>query len=104
MITLGRLLLGFGFDSNQYASMAVQDLTKGGVGSQLTRMTIPFFLGISSMILGSMIETIYVGMLGAKELAARPTKSGGLLEHLSVPPMTCEPSLHSHVELPSAGP
>ncbi|SVC03127.1 uncharacterized protein METZ01_LOCUS255981, partial [marine metagenome] len=40
------------------------------VGSQLTRMTIPFFLGISSMILGSMIETIYVGMLGAKELAA----------------------------------
>ena len=70
MITLGRLLLGFGFDSNQYASMAVQDLTKGGVGSQLTRMTIPFFLGISSMILGSMIETIYVGMLGAKELAA----------------------------------
>ena len=50
--------------------MAVQDLTKGNVGSQLTRMTIPFFLGISSMILGSMIETIYVGMLGAKELAA----------------------------------
>lgn len=50
--------------------MAVQDLTNGNVGSQLTRMTIPFFLGISSMILGSMIETIYVGMLGAKELAA----------------------------------
>ena len=70
MITLGRLLLGFSFDSNQYASMAVQDLTRGGVGSQLRRMTIPFFLGISSMILGSMIETIYVGMLGAKELAA----------------------------------
>ena len=70
MITLGRWLLGFSFDSNQYALMAVQDLTRGGVGSQLTRMTIPFFLGISSMILGSMIETIYVGMLGAKELAA----------------------------------
>ena len=70
MITLGRWLLGFSFDSNQYALMAVQDLTRGSVGSQLTRMTIPFFLGISSMILGSMIETIYVGMLGAKELAA----------------------------------
>ena len=70
MITLGRWLLGFSFDSNQYAAMAVQDLTRGGVGSQLTRMTIPYFLGISSMILGSMIETIYVGVLVAKELAA----------------------------------
>lgn len=50
--------------------MATQDLTKGSVGSQLTRMTIPYFLGISSMILASMIETIYIGALGAKELAA----------------------------------
>jgi len=33
-------------------------------------MTIPYFLGISSMILASMIETIYIGILGAKELAA----------------------------------
>ena len=48
----------------------MQDLTRGNVSSQLTRMTIPYFLGISSMILGSMIETIYVGFLGAKELAA----------------------------------
>ena len=43
-------------------------VTKGGVGSQLTRMTI-LISGISSMILGSMIETIYVAFLGAKELA-----------------------------------
>lgn len=50
--------------------MAIFDLTKGAVGSQLTRMTIPYFLGISSMILASMIETIYIGILGAKELAA----------------------------------
>ena len=70
MITPWQLLLGFGRYWNHYTEMAMQDLTKGGVGSQLTRMTIPYFLGISSMILGSMIETIYVGFLGAKELAA----------------------------------
>ncbi len=50
--------------------MAVFDLTQGKVGAQLTRMTIPYFLGISSMILASMIETIYIGVLGARELAA----------------------------------
>ncbi len=50
--------------------MAILDLTKGAVGAQLTRMTIPYFLGISSMILASMIETIYIGILGARELAA----------------------------------
>ena len=50
--------------------MAFIDLTKGAVGTQLTRMTIPYFLGIASMILASMIETIYIGILGAKELAA----------------------------------
>ena len=50
--------------------MASIDLTKGPVGAQLTRMTIPYFLGVSSMILASMIETIYIGILGAKELAA----------------------------------
>ncbi len=50
--------------------MAIFDLTKGAVGAQLTRMTIPYFLGISSMILASMIETIYIGILGARELAA----------------------------------
>ena len=50
--------------------MAILDLTKGDVGAQLTRMTIPYFLGISSMILASMIETIYIGILGARELAA----------------------------------
>ena len=50
--------------------MATHDLTQGGVSAQLTRMTMPFFLGMSSMILASMIETIYIGILGAKELAA----------------------------------
>lgn len=50
--------------------MAVSDLTEGPVGAQLTRMTIPYFLGISSMIFASMIETVYIGVLGARELAA----------------------------------
>lgn len=50
--------------------MAIYDLTQGRVGTQLTRMTIPYFLGVSSMIFASMIETIYIGILGARELAA----------------------------------
>ena len=50
--------------------MAVFDLTEGRVGAQLTRMTIPYFLGVSSMILASMVETVYIGILGARELAA----------------------------------
>jgi putative MATE family efflux protein len=50
--------------------MATFDLTTGRVSGQLARMTTPYFLGVSSMILASMIETIYVGVLGAKELAA----------------------------------
>ena len=50
--------------------MAFFDLTEGRVSTQLTRMTLPFFLGMSSMILASMVETVYIGMLGAQELAA----------------------------------
>jgi putative MATE family efflux protein len=50
--------------------MAVFDLTQGSVSKQLTRMTIPYFLGISSMIFASMVETVYIGVLGATELAA----------------------------------
>ena len=50
--------------------MAIYDLTQGRVGAQLTRMTIPYFLGVSSMIFASMIETVYIGILGARELAA----------------------------------
>jgi len=47
-----------------------QDLTQGSISGLLTRLTIPMFLGISSMIVASMIETIYIGVLGAEELAA----------------------------------
>ena len=50
--------------------MSIYDLTRGRVGGQLTRMTIPYFLGVSSMILVSMIETVYIGVLGTGELAA----------------------------------
>ncbi|HIG42631.1 MAG TPA: MATE family efflux transporter [Gammaproteobacteria bacterium] len=49
---------------------AIQDLTQGPVRGHLVRMTIPMFLGISSMIVASMVETIYIGVLGADELAA----------------------------------
>ena len=46
------------------------DLTDGDVGRHLVRLTVPMFLGTSSMILASMIDTVYVGWIGAKELAA----------------------------------
>ena len=52
------------------AATSSQDLTKGSVGAHLTRMTIPMFLGISSMIVASMVDTIYIGIVGAAELAA----------------------------------
>jgi putative MATE family efflux protein len=34
------------------------------------RLTVPMFLGISSMILASMIDTIYIGWIGTQQLAA----------------------------------
>ena len=52
------------------ADDAARDLTRGPIGAHLTRMTIPMFLGISSMIFASMTDTIFVGVLGAPELAA----------------------------------
>jgi putative MATE family efflux protein len=51
-------------------SALTQDLTQGNINAHLVRMTIPMFLGMASMILASMIDTIYVGLLGARELAA----------------------------------
>jgi putative MATE family efflux protein len=47
-----------------------EDLTAGPVGRHLMRLTVPMFLGISSMILASMIDTIYIGRIGTQQLAA----------------------------------
>ncbi len=46
------------------------DLSAGPVSRHLVNLTIPMFLGISSMILASMIDTVYVGWIGTRELAA----------------------------------
>ena len=46
------------------------DLTEGPIGRHLVNLTIPMFLGISSMIVASMIDTVYVGWIGTLELAA----------------------------------
>ena len=46
------------------------DMTKGSVGGHLVSLTIPMLLGMSSMIIAWMIETVYIGILGAAELAA----------------------------------
>ncbi len=47
-----------------------EDLTTGPVGGHVVRLTIPMFLGISSMIVASMIDTVYIGRIGTPELAA----------------------------------
>ncbi|MDH3642723.1 MAG: MATE family efflux transporter [Gammaproteobacteria bacterium] len=45
-------------------------LAEGPIGRHLVNLTIPMFLGISSMIVASMIDTVYVGWIGTLELAA----------------------------------
>ena len=50
--------------------MQKEDLTRGSVPRHLVRLTIPMFLGISSMIVASMFDTIYIGWIGTRELAA----------------------------------
>ena len=45
-------------------------LTTGSTAKHLVRMTLPMFVGISSMIVASMIDIIYIGWLGSLELAA----------------------------------
>ena len=50
--------------------MSAFDLTSGSVARHLRRLTVPMFLGISSMIVASMIDTIYIGWIGTLELAA----------------------------------
>ena len=46
------------------------DLTEGSISKHLVNLTLPMFLGISSMIVASMIDTVYVGWIGTLELAA----------------------------------
>jgi putative MATE family efflux protein len=46
------------------------NLAEGPIGRHLVNLTIPMFLGISSMIVASMIDTVYVGWIGTLELAA----------------------------------
>ena len=45
-------------------------LVEGSTARHLASLTIPMFLGISSMFIASLIDTIYVGWLGSAELAA----------------------------------
>ena len=45
-------------------------LIEGSTAKHLVNLTMPMFLGISSMFTASLIDTIYVGWLGSAELAA----------------------------------
>lgn len=49
---------------------AGDDLTQGPIGPHLVRLTVPMFLGVASMMIASMIDSIYVGLIGTVELAA----------------------------------
>lgn len=54
----------------QTAEFKRSDMTRGSIGRHLIFLTIPMFLGMSSMIFAWMVETIYISILGARELAA----------------------------------
>jgi putative MATE family efflux protein len=45
-------------------------MTRGSIGRHFIYLTIPMFLGMSSMIFAWMVETVYIGLLGPRELAA----------------------------------
>ena len=45
-------------------------LIEGNIPGQLVRLTLPMFVGILGMISFNLIDTFFVGRLGAKELAA----------------------------------
>ncbi|MCE2406220.1 MAG: MATE family efflux transporter [Pseudomonadales bacterium] len=45
-------------------------LLDGSIPRQLFRLTVPMLLGISSMMIASLIDTYYVGQIGTVELAA----------------------------------
>ena len=49
---------------------ASASMLDGSIPRQLFRLTIPMLLGISSMMVASLIDTFYVGQLGTNELAA----------------------------------
>ena len=49
---------------------ASTSLLDGSIPRQLFRLTVPMLLGISSMMIASLIDTYYVGQIGTVELAA----------------------------------
>ena len=48
----------------------MKDLASGSISAHLTKLTIPMFLGISSMILAAMVDVIYIGRIDINQLAA----------------------------------
>ncbi|MCG8316620.1 MAG: MATE family efflux transporter [Pseudomonadales bacterium] len=51
---------------NQHPSFLIQ----GPIGRTLTRMTAPTVLGILAILLFNLVDTYFIGLIGAKELAA----------------------------------
>lgn len=50
--------------------MSGKTLTEGPVGQRLREMAVPMFFGIAAVILFTVVDTYFVGQLGADELAA----------------------------------
>ena len=47
-----------------------RDLTQGSIPKTLLKMTVPMLFGILSMVIFNLVDTLFVGWLGLKELAA----------------------------------
>lgn len=61
-----------------------RDLTTGALGRHITRLTIPMFLGISSLIFAAAMDTVYVGWLGTEQLAVLAFATGFMLVVMSL--------------------
>ena len=52
------------------ARPVINSLTEGPIGPHLVQLTMPMFIGMASMIIASVFDTLFVGRIGTHELAA----------------------------------
>ncbi|MCK4494756.1 MAG: MATE family efflux transporter, partial [Candidatus Aminicenantes bacterium] len=57
-------------EKNVIKSKQSAKLVEGAVGRLLVKLTIPMVFGMISMIIFNLVDTLFVGRLGTKELAA----------------------------------
>ncbi|MCG8671506.1 MAG: MATE family efflux transporter [Pseudomonadales bacterium] len=57
-------------DNPQHPNNAPSSLIQGPIGRTLTRMTLPTIAGIMAILFFNLVDTYFIGLMGAKELAA----------------------------------